>query len=479
MSDEPSLPPGRLLLFFLGVSLRLKIMGMVVGLTLLFGTITSLMVRHALYANMEEFICQESQAVANEFAYQAPEFILINDIYGLNQLITVGVSNRQNLRYVVIVDNDGHVLTHTFGSGFPKELIGHIHSLTQAQTGNWAIMTNEGLVWEATAPLLQGQQGFVLVGVSEKKLVQDIEKFISALIGTTVLVGLTGIIVAAILTMLIMRPIKGLLVATKAVHGGDYNPPLPVASRDEVGALTKAFAGMTSELQKVDIVRQEKDAMSRNFLQSVMASQESERKRIARELHDQTGQSLASLQVELRLLEKNKQSTEAQGNIDRLRQTITKELDAIHHMAVELRPSVLDDMGLVAALEMYCSDFRQRYAIDVDLSVVGFHDQRPAPCIETCFYRIAQELLNNGLRHGKADSLSVLLRWQDKTIRLIVEDNGVGFNPAILRDTTRLGIHGVRERVKLVGGQFRLESEPGQGTIIIITVPVDPGECHD
>lgn len=468
----------RLLFFLLSVPLRLKIMGMVVGLTIIFGTITSIMVRHILLENMDKVLRQESRTIAQEFSYQSPDYILINDIYGLNQRVLNAVASRQELRYVVILDREHHIITHSFKHGFPVELLRHIKNITPSQNSTQTIPTNEGRIWETTSPIMQGQQGFVMVGVSGNDMAHDIHNFISSLLASTTLVGFAGINLAAILTMLIMRPIKGLLAATKAVHHGHYTIPLPITANDEVGSLTKAFAEMRTELKKAAKLRQEKEILRRNFLHSVMAGQEKERKRLARELHDQLGQSLTSLQVELTLLEKNNTNNQIQGNIDRLRQTISREMEAIHHMAVELRPSILDDMGLIAAIEMYVADFAKRYDIKVDLAVMGDKEEL-SPCIDSCFYRIAQELLTNALRHGKAKEIMVLLRCHKQRIRLIVEDDGVGFNPHILTTTSRLGIHGIKERLDLVNGTFRLESEPGQGTIVIIDAPIDPGECHE
>ena len=210
-----------------------------------------------------------------------------------------------------------------------------------------------------------------------------------------------------------------------------------------------------------------------------MAGQESERNWIARELHDQTGQALASVMVDLKMLENAKSESETQQSISRLRKAITEEMAAIHDLAVALRPSVLDDLGLVPAVEVLVKSFTGRYGIPVELTVIGFGAKRAEPCTETSVYRIVQEALANVARHAKATEVSVLLEWRGKKIRGVIEDNGIGFEPERVDSMARLGVLGMKERAQLLQGTFRIESALGEGAMVVFEMPVKVGVCHE
>jgi signal transduction histidine kinase len=212
--------------------------------------------------------------------------------------------------------------------------------------------------------------------------------------------------------------------------------------------------------------------MRSDFLQRIIVTQENERKRIARELHDQTGQALASLMVALKILENAENYNEAKKGLATLKTAINKEIDAIHGLALELRPSVLDDLGLIPALDLYLNDFKARHAMEISFVTIGFEEHRPEPCIETCIYRIIQESLTNVIRHAKASAVSIILEWGKGKIRGVIEDDGIGFDvEAIKTNPARLGLYGMEERALLLGGSFRIESEPEQGTMIIFEIP--------
>ncbi len=465
--------------FFFSISLQAKIIGMVIALSVFMGTVFSLQVSRFLNDHTRTFMAQESRSVANEIAHKIPDYTLINDLYGLTRYLTNAKSNRRDIRYLVVLDRRGNIVAHTFGSHFPTELASHLRRTYRQQNGVQVIETNEGLIWETILPVLQGWNGSVAVGVLDYFIRLDNREFIRSLLLTTFLVAMAGIFFAVLLSWLIVRPIKKLLAATNAVRRGEYTMVLEPVSRDEVGALTLAFNEMSSGFQMAAEARKEKENIRREFLQKIISSQENERKRIARELHDQTGQSLTSLSIGLNLLERMACSQEMRQNIHQLKEHIKDELEAIHDMALELRPSVLDDMGLEAALSLYVDNVMKVSEVEIQQNIVGFQNRRPVSSIETCLYRIVQEAVHNAVRHGRARHISLFLEWENDIIRLLIDDDGKGFDLKILETTTRLGIHGMQERVELADGSFRIESEPGQGVMIVVTVPSPPGDDYE
>lgn len=220
-----------------------------------------------------------------------------------------------------------------------------------------------------------------------------------------------------------------------------------------------------------------KERMRGELLKKVITAQEEERRRIARELHDETGQALTSLLVALRLLEGAQSLEEARSLIENMRQVVNQTLDEIHNLALELRPSVLDDLGLVPALARHAQTCRTRFGLQVDFVTAGLGNTRLPREIETTLYRIAQEALTNVARHARASHASVLLERRGNAVVLVVEDDGRGFDAeevlAAADDRRRMGLYGMEERATLVGGQLTIESSPGAGTTISVEIPLE------
>jgi signal transduction histidine kinase len=210
------------------------------------------------------------------------------------------------------------------------------------------------------------------------------------------------------------------------------------------------------------------------LLEEVISAQESERKRIARELHDQTGQLLTSLMLGLKTLKVNT-SKNIQDKIRDMRNLAATALDEVHNLALELRPSSLDDLGLVAALEQYTRDYAEKFGIPVDFQAIGFEKKRLLPEVEITLYRIVQEALTNIVKHTKAERVSILLEIRGTTAVAIIEDNGQGFDVKKSSQTTtnkNLGLHGMYERAALINGKLSIESVVGSGTTIHVEVPI-------
>ncbi|MFA6498838.1 MAG: HAMP domain-containing protein [Desulfurivibrionaceae bacterium] len=463
----------------LSVPLKLKILGLALALILLFGAVIIYKVQAALSENFDAFLREESRFVATELSYQSHDYLLINDVYGLTQMLRNTVQNRPDLRYVFVRNAEGQVVAHTFEGGFPADLLGRSPGLSAPRSEPKLLRTNEGSIWEATAGISNGNEGAVVVGVKGDSLRRQIGVITGSLARTTLLVAVFGVLLSLGLTWLITRPVTRLLEATRAVRRGDYSVRAPTESQDELGRLMEGFNAMVLSLASADKARLEKEHLQQDFLHRVMAGQESERKRIARELHDQTGQALASVMVDIKMLENAKNETETSQSIGRLRKAITEEMKAIHDLAVALRPSVLDDLGLVPAVEMLVRGFINRHGIPVELTIIGFTEKRPDGCTETCVYRIVQEALSNVARHAQATEVSVLLEWRGEKIRGVIEDNGIGFAPELVDSKAKLGVLGMRERIQLLQGAFRIESSPGEGAMLVFEMPAKAGVCHE
>ncbi len=221
---------------------------------------------------------------------------------------------------------------------------------------------------------------------------------------------------------------------------------------------------------------QDAEALHSHLLDKIMTAQEDERRRISRELHDEIGQSLTSLLVGLRAVEHDACSDGMGARVNDLRKITSTTLQEVQRLAKGLRPSVLDDFGLEEAIARYGAEFSSTYGIEVDVAQNWQSTDRLSPAVETALYRIVQEALTNVGKYANATTVSILLQQNPGQIRLIVEDNGQGFDAqAIVQKAAagaHLGLHGMRERALLLNGSISIESSAGTGTTIYVTIPL-------
>jgi signal transduction histidine kinase len=205
----------------------------------------------------------------------------------------------------------------------------------------------------------------------------------------------------------------------------------------------------------------------------VLTAHEAERKRIARELHDDTAQALTSMLVRLRLLERSSLDTEVLANVEELRELTAAALDSVRRMATDLRPAALDDLGLVPAMKAYGERFTRNWGIDVTIETKGVTRRLP-PETELVLYRVFQEALTNIAKHSGAGRVRVALARRRNQVVLSIEDNGRGFaaTDRARPEGTGMGLFGMRERLALVNGTLETNSNKGGGATIVARVPL-------
>jgi PAS domain S-box-containing protein len=235
---------------------------------------------------------------------------------------------------------------------------------------------------------------------------------------------------------------------------------------DEQGEVS-GLCGISTDITELKKAQEQ----MRRFSGSILASQEKERAAIARELHDELGQVLTALRMDaVWLLDRVKErDPKAAERASAMCQLIDNTIDEVRALATRLRPGVLDDLGLIEALEWYTSEFKRRTGIACTFK------HRNVPRVEnliaTAAYRIAQEAMTNVARHSFASQMHVTLQVKDGVLMLTVVDNGCGFDVRKLADSDCLGLAGMRERASLVGGSLEVHSQPGQGTRVCFKLP--------
>ena len=452
------------------VSVRVKIMGIVIIGTLMLSVTLALQMRVSVTRLMEQQLESRGISIARDLAARATDEILVNDLYSLRQLLMETRANNPDVIYAFVLDTNGDVLAHTYGTGFPAGLAGANPVETNQHHHTLLFDSGQELVWDIAVPIFSGRAGTARVGLSESVITQSVLMLTSQILLTTVLVLAIGLIAAAFLVYVVSRPITELVVVTRQVAKGDFAPRVRRWANDEIGELAEAFNAMTSELAHSDEIRSEREDLRRQLLEGVIATQEDERRRISRELHDSTAQNLTSLMVGLKNLDAISDNLQVHLLTQDLRTITGQVLDDVHNIAFQLRPTALDDLGLPAAIERLVHEWQKRHQIRAD-TVVHLGDKRLPENIETALYRIIQEALTNVARHAGARSVSVLVERRINEVVAVVEDDGKGLDPADLA-RGRLGVAGMRERAELLDGKMTIESTPASGTSIFIQIPI-------
>lgn len=212
------------------------------------------------------------------------------------------------------------------------------------------------------------------------------------------------------------------------------------------------------------------------FLKDLFSTIEEERKRIANELHDGVGQSLSLLISGLRSLSDRRDSESSPRRAEEMRQIAQRTLMDVKQMALGLRPSILDDLGLIFAIERVAEELRSVHQIEVIVDVQSLGTQRLNSAIETALFRMVQEALSNVIKYSEATMIEIHLRYVTGEITLEIVDNGRGIDPQILNQpghlSGHLGLVGMAERAALLGGKLVIESAPGTGTRILVRIPL-------
>jgi signal transduction histidine kinase len=225
---------------------------------------------------------------------------------------------------------------------------------------------------------------------------------------------------------------------------------------------------------------------SRRFMHRLVEVQDSERRYIARDLHDDVGQALTSLLLGLRLLERGAEHPPAVlAEIAELRAMTARVMENLHQLSVELLPASLEHVGLTGALRQYAETIGEKHGVVVQFEATGSAgddsepERRLPPDVEMALFRIVQEALDNAIRHNHATSVDVLLMRQRDGVRIVVEDNGSGLDPlgAEARQDSRFALVGMQERAEMLGGTLTIEASTAAGTTLVVEAPHDDSDC--
>lgn len=415
------------------------------------------------------------------------------DIYWLNQFRLGIEKDLPNGATISEVDSEGTILVH---HPDPDAWIGRsldqtplFEALRSKQKGMIAVAGPDGrkrlYAFSNMFSALKNQTLYLLVGMPEESLYGEANRL---LIHNLAILGIviTLVILAAWFgsDIFVLRPVRAMLKAASRLGNGDLSARTGLPQRTgELNELAQAFDAMASALERREEQRRQAEAelrgsqeQLRNLSSHLESVREEERTRLAREIHDELGQGLTALKMDLswitKRLEPGQQPiSEKIRSMDGL---VDETIRTVQRLSGELRPGLLDDLGLAAAIEWQTEEFQKRAGIACDVRL-ALGDTALSREHATVIFRIFQETLTNVLRHARATRVSVLLQVEDNRLVLEVGDNGRGITEEEARGPRAFGLIGMRERLLALKGQLVIHGRPGHGTTVTVTVPLTQG----
>ncbi len=485
-------------------SLRSKItISVVVPLILILGTFTTIeYARHeeAVLYNLSFLAAQTAQVIENSLQHE----MLSRNLQGIQEMLDA-IGESQEMSVVFLMDTNGQVIFAPEGIGKGVQLDNRdptcqpCHRLPPIERPSSVVVTlpDGARVFRSMNPIenlpacqechepAQRLIGLLLTDISmasiEAPLAADLQaKFLWG----TMTILVTIVVVNLVMSRLVLQRLERLAQTIAQFGHGQRELRLPTRDSDEIGQLTRAFNDMG---QRIEIEATENLALTEQLrhqseqrgalLKRLITAQEDERKRVARELHDDLGQALAGLALQAEATEKyiGSNPDRALSQLRQIKQLVNETIKRMYDLIMALRPSALDDLGLAAALNSRAQNILVGTGINFKLETEELTERLPSE-IEITVYRIFLEALTNIIRHANANQVRITLTQRNSTFMGEITDDGSGFDPQSLRASRDspggYGLLSMHERVTQYGGHIEIASKPGEGTCIQVRIPI-------
>jgi signal transduction histidine kinase len=382
-------------------------------------------------------ISHKAETLAQLTAFTIHPSIYFQDRAALEEALS-GARNDKDVAYVIVTDPAGKTL-----ASFHPE---------RAHAGSGVI--------EVQAPIREGNRELarLRIGMSLARLHREIAATRVNILILSALILAAGLVAVALISNVLTRPLREVAAGAQRIAAGELTHRVPAGRRDEIGQLAATFNDMAAKIG-------ERDLSLRQLSKRLLSIQEQERIRIAREVHDELGQALTAMKIDLQQI--GRRHSQLQEPLVPVAHTIDEIVELVRRIAADLRPSILDDLGITAALEQQLRRLRESTGIKTTLTV----SEEPEIDMLTgaTLYRIAKEALSNIVRHANATAVEISLTLSEGAAVLQIKDNGRGMPREI--DPKSLGLLGIRERAELLGGSVTIDSRPGEGTMLKAILP--------
>ncbi|MFT9598140.1 HAMP domain-containing sensor histidine kinase [Mesobacillus sp.] len=432
-----------------------------------------------LRAHLQQQFEDQGKNLSKTIGDSVAEYLLTENVNGVNNILKEHKKANENIEYILVFDWNSRLFAHTFSGEPTKEL------LNAGDDENFRVVkTDKGYIWDFPAPVTEYDVGLIRVGISEDKQLSIIKTILSNILFSLVIFFLTSAIIVASLHRIITKPINDLVKGTQFLSKGNFNYRVPTNDRnDEMGTLIRSFNQMVDDLENYRVKTDELDKKRQILLEKIIDIQEEERKFIAMELHDEIGQSLTGVKLNLKSLEQEMNDERLKEQIIDLHSQVSLSLKNIHDLIVEIGPRFLEGRSIEDILERYAKDYQQRSNINISLEIDNRTKLDLSKQTKTTIFRIMQEALTNIAKYANATDVVITIENSKTHLILIIEDNGIGFDVnrefENMSSNKNMGLFSMKERASLVEGTLLIESEKGLGTTVFVRIPLKEVKSDD
>ncbi|HEY5610544.1 MAG TPA: HAMP domain-containing protein [Thermoanaerobaculia bacterium] len=410
-------------------------------------------------------ITHKAETLAELTAFTIHPALYFQDRAALDEALS-GARRDKDVAYILVTDPAGN----TLAASRPERAT----AAGRVRTVAGGSISHDRSLYEVTMPIRDGESVLARlhIGVSLARLHREVAQIrvtIGVLSAVILAAGLIGVL---LISNLLTRPLRDVAAGARRIAAGDLGQRVPAGRDDEIGQLAESFNDMASHVAERDASLRHSREQLRLLSKRLLAIQEEERVRIAREVHDELGQALTAMKIELQQLGIREQALEKPlGDVGR---SIDEIVELVRRIATDLRPAILDDLGVSAALEQQLRRVRETTGIKTTLVVA--EEPQLDRLTGATLYRIVKEALANVVRHAEASEVTVSLAIENEAALLEIGDNGKGITREQIESTQSLGLLGIRERAELLGGSVAIEGRRGEGTVLKVSLPLSKDE---
>ncbi len=369
-----------------------------------------------------------------------------------------------------------------FGNATIEDQYSFVRSeLLQSDEPASMVLSNDLIAGFSLVSDLQGEPSYMIKVTQNRTLYQSSQVILNYLIISLVSsTAIFSLMIFLFVEYLVIGRLTRLNREVQQITAGDGSTQLTtLKGKDEIANLGRNINAMLARLESAQTAlgqsyQQVKEGRKRleNLSHRLVDVQEEERRRIAIELHDEIGQSLTGLKLKLAAMSSTKK-TVRKDELEGTQEILNELIERVRKLSLDLRPAMLDDLGLLPALLWYIDQYQSQTGIQVDLHHAGIHKQRFPNPIEIAAYRIIQEGLTNIARHASVQKAAVRIECRESLLHLELSDSGVGFEPVLTLQTgATTGLSGMRERISMLGGELTITAKPGKGTRLRVGLPL-------
>ncbi len=443
------------------LSFRARLALTMAALILLIAVATGFYLPRALANETIALVGQKADTVAALTAFTIHPALYFGDRAALEEALS-GALGDPDVAYVVVAAADGRVLLAHRGELASRGALAR-------RTAGGALARDRSL-YEVMAPVRDGERllANLYIGLSLARMEKDVARMRAAIAILAAVILAAALPLALLLSGRLTTPLRDVAAGARRIASGDLDHRVPARRDDEIGQLALSFNDMADKVAARDAALRRSNEQLLHLTRRLLGVQEEERLRIARAVHDELGQALTAMKIDLQRI--GRERPDLQPPLADLAASIDETVDLVRRIASDLRPAILDDLGIAAALEQQLRRLRESAGIMTTFSV----EQEPQLDMLTSatLYRIAQEALSNVVRHSGASDVEVSLSGAGDAAILKIRDNGEGITTEQISNPRSLGLLGIRERAELLGGSVAIDGAPGRGTTVEVSLPL-------